>query len=303
MPVPKNQNHHFIPRCYLKQFSDNGKYVHVYSKRHKRNKSAQGIRNTAAIKNFYRISLNSLESENKSPEDVNFFETEFFDKIVERSFASLLTIISDKAKNWQLDKSSHEVLCKKDMDLLAGLIAVQYLRMPNIREKYQKLDEDVERARLEILNSFFLTQYPEHKDFIRSIGMTYDRQFDTEKHAEIFADQDIVNNIQDCLLNKFWLFLISPDDDFFTSDNPVLIKPHVQNQPTRWEGFDMKGGEVIFPLSSSVLLTLWDKDYFQDKEDDHNKFSLIKAKSKREYNCYQYIWANDECIRKRATFN
>jgi hypothetical protein len=302
MSFTKNQKHHFIPRCYLKQFSENGKYLHVYSKTHKRNKSAQGVRNTAAIKNFYRISLNSIKTEDNSITDANFFETEFFDKVIERSFAPLLTGISEKAKNWQLNKNIDEVLSKKDKDLLAGLIAIQYLRMPNIREKYQKLDENVERARLEIVKSFFGSQYPEHRDFIRSISMTYDRQFDTEKHSEIFANQDCLNNIQDCLLNKFWLFLISPDDDFFTSDNPVLIKPHVQNQPARWEGFDMKGNEVIFPLSSSVLLTLWDTDYFAGKEDEHNKFFLIDAKAKRDYNCYQYIWANDEVYSKKGDF-
>ncbi|MGB8193690.1 MAG: DUF4238 domain-containing protein, partial [Chitinophagaceae bacterium] len=261
MAIPKSENHHFLPRCYLKLFSENRKFVHVYSKVHKRHGTAQGIHNVAVKENFYRISLDSIQSDDKSPEDVNFFETGFFDRIVERQFSPLLTSITEKATIWTQNKDRIEVLNTIELDTFAALIAIQYLRMPDIREKYCSFWENLADARLEMMKVFFINQFPDSKEFIESIILDYQRELDPDLHAEIYANQELVNNIQDCLLDKVWIFYVSPHDDFYTSDNPILIKPHVENKPSRLEGFDQYGCEIIFPISSSVLLTLWDKHY------------------------------------------
>lgn len=108
--------------------------------------------------------------------------------------------------------------------------------------------------------------------------------------------------MQDHILNKIWIFYVREQDDFYTSDNPILLKPHLQHQPFFYDGFAMNGIEIIFPVGSSVLLTLWDKAHFQDKLLQDNKFSSMDDKSKRQYNCYQYIWSNDEVYSKRDDF-
>jgi len=289
----KHKKQHFIPQCYLRWFSVNGKFINVYSKIRKKS-YPQAISNTACQENFYKISEKFLSLFNNETFKPNSIEIDFFDKIVERLLGPLLKTINQKADGWRSEKNNLNTLSKLEKEKFAALIAIQYLRMPNIRDKYYLAHKESASAELEIIKSFISNQYPESKEFIDNIEMHDDEDYKPIEHFKIFADQELVDNIQDHILDKIWIFYVSTEKDFYTSDNPIIIKPHLENQPPLYEGFGMKGVEIIFPISSSVLLTLWDKKYFIDREFQDNKFYLINKKEKLHYNCYQYIWANEE---------
>ena len=303
MKREQNKNQHFIPQCYLRSFSKGGKSLNVYSKKYKRKSPIQAISKTACQDYFYRIPEKFISSLNTEIFDPNFFETEFFDANVERLFGPLLKEINQKADAWKIDNHTNEILLKSNKEIFAALIGIQYLRMPNIREKYSGLRKKSTTERLEIIKSFYSNENPLETKFIESIEMQYDDEYKSIDHSNIFSDQEIVNNIQDLILDKVWIFYISNQDDFYTSDNPILIKPHIKHEHFIYDGFGMKGVEIIFPIGSSVLLTLWDKGYFQEKGTQNNKFCMITDESKRQYNCYQYIFANDEVYSKRDDFN
>lgn len=65
----------------------------------------------------------------------------------------------------------------------------------------------------------------------------------------------------------------------------------------------MNGIEIIFQLGDRVLLALLDGQYFKDRIDKHNRFKSIDHKLQREYNYYQYIWANEEVSCRENDFN
>lgn len=298
----KNKKQHFIPQCYLKCFSENDKSIWIYNKNCQKVYS-QSISKTAFQDDFYKIPEKYISSIKNDDFDPNFFEKEFFDSNVEKLFGRFLRIINRKAGEWITDRNLNIILPQNDKDIFAAMIAIQYLRMPNIRDEYTSLYEKSASADLEIIKAFTVNQYPENKEFIDSIQGEYDNDYNAIVHSDIFSDQVIINNIQDDILNKIWIFYVSESKDFYTSDNPILIKPHLENQCPYNEGFGMRGGEVIFPIGHSVLLTLWDKEFFKNKYVEDNKFQSLDDKSKRQYNLYQYIWANGEVYSHKNNFD
>lgn len=64
----------------------------------------------------------------------------------------------------------------------------------------------------------------------------------------------------------------------------------------------MKGVEVIFPISKNIILTIWDEDIFPNYKSENNEFSVLTDVELRQYNCYQYIWANEEVYSNRKDF-
>lgn len=292
-----NQFHHFIPQCYLKNFSTDKKHIHIYSK-HKMNNFEGKIKETAGENYFYKIPEKFIPGINTTIFHSNFFEQDFFANNIESLFGPILRTINSSLGN----NTNMAVLSREDKEIFAALIAVQYLRMPNIRDKYWSLLEGGSKARIEIIKSFYANQFIDKKEFINSIGINIDKEGRPINHSAIFSDDFLIKKLQDDLLDKIWIFYVSKEDDFYTSDNPILLKPHLDNQPAFDEGFCMRGVEIIFPIGSSVLLTMWDKTYFEEKKHQDNKFVIADYKTKRQYNCFQYIWANDEVYSKTDNF-
>ena len=81
-----------------------------------------------------------------------------------------------------------------------------------------------------------------------------------------------------------------------------MTKPHIENQTFFYEGFGMKGVEIIVPISKNILLTIWDEETFFELKSENNKFTILTDKELRQYNCYQYIWANDEVYSSKKDF-
>ena len=49
-------------------------------------------------------------------------------------------------------------------------------------------------------------------------------------------------------------------------------------------------------------MTIWDEDVFSDNATENNKFNILTDAELRQYNCYQYIWANDEVYSSKNDF-
>ncbi len=136
MKREENKKHHFIPQCYLRCFSENGKFLNVYSMKNKRNSPVQAISNTAYEDYFYRIPEKFIANLDDKVFHPNFFEKDFFDNNIEKLLGPILEIINCAAESWKANRNENEILQKSDKEIFAALIAVQYLRMPNIRDKY-----------------------------------------------------------------------------------------------------------------------------------------------------------------------
>jgi hypothetical protein len=292
---------HFIPEAYLKNFTKNSKQIFIYDKK-VQGSFSNSISSIANKKFFYDIPKKYIKSLFDPDIYSKYFEKRFSSEI-EPAYARILNVVIGKGNNWILKNNFEGVLSVEQKYLLATHIAIQYLRMPNIRYKYLDLDKKLNQERLELIKAFVASSNSNEKAFIKTIKMDYDDNFAPVLHADIFANEELIKAITNCIMGKVWVYNIALNADFYTSDNPVLIKPHVSNQRPFYEGFGMLGSEVIFPIGSSVLLTLWDKAYFSDKSNSDNKFNQLSTKSIREYNLYQYIFATQQIYSESNNFD
>lgn len=296
MKNKENKVQHFVPQCYLRNFSSNNENIYIYDKIER--KIFRSSVDKVAYKNyFYEIPEKYLNQIDKVTYGAQYFEKEFFANNVERLYSQILKRIIGNGDSWKLNKNGNETLSIEDKELFAQLIAIQYLRLPRIRENYSNALEKVTDARTDIIKSFLRHEKPELKNEIEKIDVKYDQEYNSVLHSEIYANEELYNSIANQILNKHWVYFISESNDFQTSDNPIIIKPHIQNQRPYFEGFGMKGVEIIFPISSSILLTMWDAEYFEKSEYIIDSFNLITDKQKRAYNSYQYMFS------KRQTYS
>ena len=291
---------HFIPQCYLRNFSENEKFIFVYSKTNKNKGYAQSIAKTACKDYFYAIPGKYLNKALSTNIDTNFIEKKILAEKIETLYSELLNKILKSASVYNTNNEKDGILNTKERDLFAALIAIQYLRMPNIRDKYWGAQQKAQKERNEIVAAF--KKVYNDIDCSEAIAMNRDDDYAPVMHSELFLDEELIACIQDQLIKKIWKYRIATNGTVFTSDNPVLLKPHLKNQPAFYEGFAMRGVEIIFPISKNILLTIWDEDVFSDNATENNKFNILTDAELRQYNCYQYIWANDEVYSSKNDF-
>lgn len=49
------------------------------------------------------------------------------------------------------------------------------------------------------------------------------------------------------------MFLVSKNDDFYTTDFPIVVEPHVKDARTTYMELAQYGGELTYPLSPSLI--------------------------------------------------
>ena len=81
---------HYIPQCYLKNFSENEKFVFVCSKKNIKKGYPQAISKTACLDYFYAIPEKYIEKELLPEVDSNFIENKILAETVENLYSDLL---------------------------------------------------------------------------------------------------------------------------------------------------------------------------------------------------------------------
>ena len=292
---------HFIPQCYLRNFSENEKFVFVYSKTNEKKGYAQSIAKTAYQDYFYAIPEKYLNQIFWPDIDKNFIEKKVLAENIESLYSELLDKITQAASVWTKHQQSVEVFSTQERDLFAALMAIQYLRMPNIRDMHWEAQKKAQKEKNEIVSAM-KKAYGEDIDCSEAIALDREDDYAPVLHSEIFLDEELIADIQNLLIKKIWKYKIATTDTVFTSDNPILLKPHLKNQPAFYDGFGMKGVEVIFPISKNIILTIFDEEVFYEDKSENNKFSILTESELRQYNCYQYIWANNEVYSSKNDF-
>ncbi|WKX77099.1 DUF4238 domain-containing protein [Zobellia laminariae] len=133
MSKEPNTKQHYIPECYLKNFSPNLKFVYIYDK--KVSKSFPNSLNSIANYDFfYDIPEKYYSKELKPKYGSKHFEKAFFAEHVEKLYNQSLENIINKSNNY-IEKPKHtEVLTNEEKEILAQLIAIQHLRLPKIKD-------------------------------------------------------------------------------------------------------------------------------------------------------------------------
>ncbi len=283
----KNKKQHYVPQCYLRGFSDNGKGIFTYNK--SLEKSFQiGIKDACQIDDFYKIHRKFIDEKEREQFEENFYETTFFAKNIEAEYNKQLIFIGQLLSKWITAPHNQPALDSVTRDLLAGYLGIQLLRLPHIRNDYYQAHKKAEQKRLEIIKGFVTENNPKHKEFINTISLNQDDDYASIVHSEIYSDQTLIDGMQDRLREKTWAFLVSETNDLYTSDFPLVVVPFIPKQPPYYNGIGMRGVQIVIPITGSMAISMWDHDLFDHKKYQAEQFQPISRIDKMLFNLYQY---------------
>lgn len=292
---------HFVPKCYLKGFSLNGKNLNVYDKEISKS-YGQSFDKICYEENLYRIEEKFISTDGNNSLDPNFYEVDFFAKGVEADFDLLLTEVINNAKTWSLHHEAVPFLTKKQKELFAGYIAIQHLRLPKFRKMQYDAFKKGNEKRLEIIKAFVGSQMPGNESELDAIQIQHDEDYSSVVHSWIYASRQLIDLNQDKLLRKKWAFWVDEENRFCTSDNPVVVRP-APGQPFLPGELGLKGSQILFPISGKIMLSMWDDSDFNNDKYLLDQFQAVDPKDLLLNNYFQYLYADKYIISAKKEFN
>lgn len=242
---------HYVPQCYLKEFSIDKINIGAFVKSNYLLKS-QIIRNVCKIDHFYTLKAK------KEVKQKMFIES-LFAKEIETRLSKVLKFLNQVNVIEQLYiESSYK-------PILAEQIVYQILRMPTYREKKVINDYlEIERELQILLRNSCI------KDL--EICLTHD---DAEIHAsEILNNSKIKDCIDDIVTGKYTI--LWTNEEIFTSDDPIIIIPFT-NIPVSTNDYLEFFQTIYYPIGPNRLLKVE-----HCKEEDNYKDIYIELISSNE---------------------
>lgn len=297
---------HYIPQSYLRNFTstpllDKSKQqIFVYDKVENWVKELP-IKHVGWEKNMYAFDWGKTLScseylglERSQALDSTF--TNLIEPLQQRTIAE----IENVAKSTSFSSFGDEVFLSDTLitpeikEKLASCIVFQYLRTKEIKDNFERIGSKV-YEQLQYLKKY----YEENSKF--KITEKYLDVMNAHKQmaegedlrgllmTEIFKNEKLTNSLIEKMYGYVFLFGVNTSDyTLMTSDSPVIIIGHdATNRTPYFGGF---GTEIIFPLSSNIVLSAVDPVFFSNyikydrciiKEHNANE-SILRC------NSYQY---------------
>lgn len=99
--------------------------------------------------------------------------------------------------------------------------------MPNIRDMYWEAHQKAQKEKNEIIQAF--KEVHGNIDDNEAVVLNIDDDFAPVMHLQLFLDKKLIAAIQNLLIKKSWRYEVTSNGSVFTSDNPILLKPHLKD--------------------------------------------------------------------------
>lgn len=120
---------------------------------------------------------------------------------------------------------------------------------------------------------------------------------------EVACNNETLMTFANAIARNIFVFWISMGNDFYTSDFPIVVSPHVENVRPMYMGLAQYGGELTMPLSPGLALSVYDRSYFKDKEDIDGAFVNADDKEVRRQNYLRYMYATQHVFSYKNDFS
>jgi hypothetical protein len=217
----RKAKHHYIPKCYLKGFTNGGENSSPFwaVPINNDNPFPTSPNDACAQRDYYTVDHeNSLIVE------------DFYAEKIEPKISAAISYIN-----------VHSCLPpKEEMRHLFLLLATLYLRVPSHREN---LEMPMRRTK-EIAESMS-----------QDINITNKSEFDYSKTDLILTELRLIDTVQGCLSNKFYQLYIVEDEslNIITSDNPFIMS-HPKGGKGFYFGLNTSNIEICVPITSKAIL-------------------------------------------------
>lgn len=245
MSTPKL--HHYVPRFYLKYFTDNKDQFWVWNKENKKTfkSSPYGV---AAENYFYRI-----------PE---FIDTETNPLVLEFDLSKLESDASKIIDNW-IDKldciqlMEKLTITKEERKIISFFISMQFFRTAEQRK---------------ILTAFSKTTGVYKSDI--------DKDEEINLHSYFLYREGIVDEMTAWIDKSIWIFARNTSDiPIWTSDNPVCFKTKDNYMWLKGPGIMSEGSYIVYPLTPQYILYCKESSYWDSLKALNNSLSPVELTS------------------------
>lgn len=289
--MEKNEKHHirqhFIPQCYLKNFSENGEKLFTFDKI--QNKSyVSSINRICCIDDFYTLPEGSIDKYTDERKNQLYIEYDFFAKEIEPKYSKLLQKIIKGKDDWIKKKNNSTLFSVEEKFEFAYYLALQWYRTPYMRHNLVELSQKNMPKLLSIFTE--IVSLIENDSTYNELDIHYKLE-EKSSHANLFYDNPKIIEMANLLMNNYWEFSVSKKNNIYTSDFPITVKSHVENIRPIFLGLLSFSSELTFPISKNIVLTIWDRNYFTSKGDNDCKFNLMADKEIKRKNLFTYFYA------------
>lgn len=286
MPTARNQ--HYVPQRYLRRFTHDGNSIFAFDKKTKQSFHTN-VRNVASEKGFFDVSFESIDGNTQMAED----EITQYENHADGAMRQFLGAIENKNR--------FDPHCPGLKESMGHIIAFQFLRTRQFRESVERAVTDLVRVsnrerenvlfavvvallttgtliaekREGQLDSALINALPntasiEHAKALFSGGYRF-----TTYAAEILKDHILLVGDN------------QTDQPFYTSDAPVSLFPPDDKHGSSGLGFNSKGIQVIFPISSRYIVVLKERSYFADEQIHEGRIRKVTPQGVYFYNGLQ----------------
>lgn len=306
--MTKTKIQHYVPQVYLRYFASSDEKIHIFDKvsletRH------QHIRHVACQSYFYDVNFKKLIEDNTNNLD-DFSDKEieilkdldeqylenFFSRTIENDLPKYFNNILAAYNLILPDKyEGTKVFNKKQKFILSILITFQILRTKEFRNTVNQL-----------YLSFVETILKKFHDFnLDGIKMEVKKELESLFHSSFIMNNELIEEIANIINNHIWIFGVNNTQiPFYTSDNPIVKKGHLENSFYSNSGLASKGVEIAYPINSKIILLMFEKTYFNHFRDRNLKFYKMKDEKKiKYYNSLQVFESNRQVFCKIDDFD
>ncbi len=296
----ESKKHHYVPVCYLKQFSyDNDQLLHVFDKI----TGKQFVKNAGDIlyeTSFYRLSDGFLSSQQDFTLNNLSVEKSFFAETIESDYLEVLNWIRNETDTRYNDKCFYFGLTDESKWIIARYIIIQYLRTPTIRHRVVSETQYVEEKMIRLFKQGLSHELKKPEMANLPIASVID---EVATHVTMtFMDEKQVNSIAEYLSKCYWHFYYSSKEELYTSDHPVNIIHRCKDVVEQNWGLTDYGAEIMVPLNPKLLLSIYDYRYYNMYSSTDGLFEEASKDHIDYANACQYAFSQRFLVDKLGGF-
>lgn len=294
--IRKTKKQHYVPRCYLKRWTNDNQQIHVFDKLNKK-EWISNINDVASERFFYDISHKGLNESaleflyqcGINPECDNQYIEHFFSEQIEDRYAVLLNTIIDKEISPWYEKNCF-FISEENKFIMSIYLVYQYIRTKSTRDSIVSSSKCIEN---------WLKDMNCSEEFIKkyTIGLNDDESI----QGNMLFDINHITELASAFCSLTWILGVNRTDvALFTSDHPIGTYSHIKDSIVSMSGIGCKGVEVYFPLSPNLILIMVDADYHKTFKKYNRKCVSLKYVENIErynrlcaYNSGRYVFSKD----------
>jgi hypothetical protein len=170
---------------------------------------------------------------------------------IETFYAKLHQSVIDSIKN-------HGCINADQKEALTYCITMQIFRTRKFRNEYMQNAQGLVKNLTDILIKAQGKNIPSD-----SYSITLDEGAASVHIAETMFTPEHHNYLIDALKSHIWILGINLSErPFYTSDSPVVRRPHKKDTVRNYSGYTSEGIEIVFPLTSKYIIVMLEKSSF-----------------------------------------